>query len=89
MQIMSENQTDIKPEVEVTEPIIINLRKQPKKRIKKLLKGRGKLWVEVVEVIDEVRIMLGDEIEGKTILPIILVYGKKAKKKRMRNLLGL
>lgn len=86
---MSENQTDIKPEVEVTEPIIINLRKQPKKRIKKLLKGRGKLWVEVVEVIDEVRIMLGDEIEGKTILPIILVYGKKAKKKRMRNLLGL
>jgi endonuclease V-like protein UPF0215 family len=89
MQIMSENQTDIKPEVGVTEPIIINLRKQPNKRIKKLLKGRGKLWVEVVEVIDEVRIMLGDEIEGKTILPIILVYGKKAKKKRMRNLLGL
>jgi hypothetical protein len=37
MQIMSENQTDIKPEVEVTEPIIINLRKQSKKRIKKLL----------------------------------------------------
>jgi len=86
---MSENQTDIKPEVEVTEPIIINLRKQPKKRIKKLLKGRGKLWGEVVEVIDEVRIMLGDEIEDKTILPIILVYGKKAKKKSMRNLLGL
>ena len=86
---MSENQTDNKPEVEVTEPIIINLRKQPKKRIKKLLKGRGKLWDEVVDVIDEVRIILGDEIEGNTILPIILVYGKKTKKKRMRNLLGL
>ena len=86
---MSENQTDIKPEVEVTEPIIINMRKQPKKRIKKLLKGRGKLWDEVVDVIDEVRIILGDEIEGNTILPIILVYGKKTKKKRMRNLLGL
>lgn len=86
---MSKNQTDEKPDVEVTEPIIIDLGKQPTKRMKRLLKGRGKLWNEVADVIDEARVMLGDEVEGKTILPIILVYGKKTKKRRVRGLLGL
>ena len=76
-------------EVEVTEPIIINLGKQKRKRIKKLLKGRGKLLDEVDDVVVEVASLLGEELEGKVILPLVLVYKKKPKRKRLSGILGL
>ncbi len=86
---MSENQNDEKAGMEVIEPIIVDLGKRPRKRIKKLLKGRGKLWFEVADVIDEVHTLLGEEVEDKTILPIVLVYEKKQKKRRVSRILGL
>lgn len=72
----------------VSEPILIKLGKQKRKRIKKLMNGGGKLWIEVQDVIDEATTMLGDEIEGKTIVPLILVYEKKPKRKRPRGFFG-
>ena len=84
---MDEEPKTDQPELEVIEPIVINLGKQKRKRIKKLLKGRGKLWREVDSVVDEVVELLGDEIEDKTILPLVLVYRKKPKRKR-RGMLG-
>lgn len=75
--------------VEITEPIIINLGKQKKKRIKNLLKGRGKLLYEIDDVVEEVTSLLGEELEGKAIVPLVLVYQKKPKQKRSRGMFGL
>ncbi|MCJ7700896.1 MAG: hypothetical protein MUO62_04890 [Anaerolineales bacterium] len=75
--------------VEITEPIIINLGKQNKKRIKNLLKGRGKLLYEIDDVVEEVTSLLGEELEGKAIVPLVLVYQEKPKQKRSRGMFGL
>jgi len=85
---MSEENDAVEKDFEVTEPIIINLGKQKRKRIKNLLKGRGKLWFEVQDVIDEVGDLLSDELEGKTVVPLVLVYSKKPKKKKSLGLFG-
>lgn len=70
---------------DVTHPIIIDLGKQRPKKIKKLKRGKGKLWDEVVDVINEVSEQLGEDAEGKTIVPLILVYRKKSKKRKGFN----
>jgi hypothetical protein len=75
--------------VEVTEPIIINMGKQKRKRIKNLMKGRGRLWFEVEGVTEEVSTMLENELEGKTIVPLVLVYRRVPKRKRLRGMFGL
>ena len=68
--------------VEITTPIMINLGKQRPKRIKALKRGRGKLMDQVADVLDEVQVNLGDEVKGKTLVPIILLYERKKKRKR-------
>jgi hypothetical protein len=75
--------------VDITEPIIINLGKQRPKWIKRLMQGRGKLWTEVEDVIGEVTTMLGDEVEGKTVVPLVLVYRRKPKRRRITRMFGL
>lgn len=72
---------------DVTQPIIVDLGKQRPKRIKQLKRGEGKLWDEVVDVVEEVSAQLGDELNGKTIVPVILVYRKKEKRKARNSLL--
>jgi hypothetical protein len=73
--------------VDVTQPIIVDLGKQRPKQIKRLKRGRGKLWAEVVDVIEEVGAQLGDDLEGKTIVPVVMVYRKKSKRKGLNPLL--
>jgi hypothetical protein len=73
--------------VDVTQPIIVDLGKQRPKQIKRLKRGRGKLWAEVVDVIEEVGAQLGDDLEGKTIVPVVMVYRKKTKRKGLNPLL--
>ena len=85
-----ENETDTTSvEIEYTDPIIINLGKQKRKRIKQLMKGRGRLWNEVEDVIVEVGDLLGEELEGKTIVPLVVVFSKKPKRKQLRSMFGL
>jgi hypothetical protein len=86
---MTEEIKSAEQEFEVTEPIIINMGKQKRKRIKRLLSGRGKLWGEVEGVIEEVGTQLGEDLEGKTIVPLILVYRRRPKRRRARGLLGI
>ncbi len=68
--------------VDVTTPIIVDLGKQRPKRLKALKRGQGKLMSEVADVLEEVVVNLGDEVAGKTLVPVILVYEKKKKGKR-------
>ncbi len=85
---MTEEADAVERKIEVSEPIIVNLGKQKRKQIKKLMDGEGKLWVEVQDVIDEVGMMLDEELEDKTIVPLILIYEKKPKRKQQRGLFG-
>lgn len=62
-------------------PIIIDLGKKKRKRIKDLKRGRGRLMTEVAGVINEARMNLGSEAEGKEFIPVILIYRKKRKRK--------
>ncbi|HEX8475531.1 MAG TPA: hypothetical protein VF666_16000 [Pyrinomonadaceae bacterium] len=64
-----------------TAPIIIDLGKEKKKRIKDLKRGRGRLMAEVAAVLNEVRTGLGDEGDSKQLVPIVLIYKKKRKGK--------
>lgn len=72
---------------EMTQPIIIDLGKQKAKKLKALKKGEGKLWDEVFDVMEEVKDMLGDEADGKLLVPIIMIYEKKAKRSQVERLL--
>lgn len=64
-------------------PIVIDLGKEKKKRIKNLKRGRGRLMAEVAAVLDEVRGNLGEEAGGQQLVPIVLIY--KQKRKRGKN----
>jgi hypothetical protein len=50
---------------DIVEPIIINLGKKKRKQIKRLKKGRGKLWRDVIDVIDEVGEQMNSDSEGE------------------------
>lgn len=80
---MSEEATLAEESLEIVEPIIVDLGKKRRKQIKRLKKGQGKLWQEVIDVVDEIGGQIsGDNSEGKTIVPVILVYKEKQKKSR-------
>lgn len=67
---------------EVVTPIIIDLGKKKRKRIKNLKKGRGQLLDEVAEVLQEVRTSLGEEGAGKQLVPVVMVYRQKRRKRK-------
>ena len=86
---MDEETKSAETNIDVIDPIIINMGKQKRKRIKNLMKGRGRLWLELEEVIEEVGDVLGDELDGKAVLPIVLIYRRKPKRKKLRGMFGL
>lgn len=67
-------------------PIIIDLGKEKRKRIKALKRGRGKLMLEVAAVINDAQLNLGGAADGKEIIPIVLIYKQKRKKRRAGGL---
>ena len=68
--------------MEVVSPIVIDLGKTKRKHIKRLKRGEGKIMDEVVDVMDEIVDVLGEEVDGKTLVPVIIVYEEKSKQKR-------
>ena len=63
-------------------PIVIDLGKQKKKRIKQLKRGRGRLVDRVNEAVAQVRSALGTEAQGKEFVPIAVIVrrGQKCRK---------
>jgi hypothetical protein len=82
---MAEENTDTS--TEMTQPIIIDLGSQKSGNIKDLKKGEGKLWDEVLDVVKETKEMLGAEAEGKILIPVIMIYEKKAKRSDLEKLI--
>jgi len=72
----------------VNAPVILDLGKASRKNIRRLKKGQGKLVDEVQDAIREVASSLGDQTEGKELLPVVLIYRRKARR-RGRGLLPL
>lgn len=71
-------------------PIIVDLGKKKRKAIKDLKRGRGRALDQIEQAVQEVRASLGAEGEGKTLVPVVVVYRRKQKKSRRRaGLLGL
>ncbi len=62
-------------------PFVVDLGKARRAQVRKLKQGRGRLMEEAQDVIDEVRAGLGAEGNGKEIVPIIMVYRKKNRRK--------
>ena len=62
---------------EVAAPIIINLGKQRRKRIKDLKRSRGVLFDEVLETVAQVNGQLGADGAGKVLVPVVLIYREK------------
>ena len=73
----------VKTSTEMTQPVIIDLGKQRSRTLKDLKQGEGKLWDEVLDVVDEVKEMLGAEADGKVLVPIIMLYQEKSSRRRL------
>jgi hypothetical protein len=68
---------------EMTQPVIIDLGRQRSRSLRELKKGEGKLWEEVLDVIGEVKEMLGAEAEGKVLIPVIMLYEERGGRRRL------
>ncbi len=72
---------------EMTQPIIVDLGRKSRKKIKDLKNGRGPLWNDVQDVIDEVKESMGDEAAGKVFVPVVMVYRTRPKRQRLEKIL--
>ena len=66
------------------DPIVINLGKQRRKRIKDLKRGRGVLMDEVMQTMAQVTGQLGGDADGKVLVPVVLIYREKPKRPMFR-----
>lgn len=66
----------------VNAPVILDLGKTKKKNIKRLKRGQGKLVGDVQDAMREVTASLGDQADGKQLIPVVLVYRKKSRGRR-------
>lgn len=69
-------------ETTVTPPIILDLGKTSRKSIRQLGEGSGKLVADVQDAVAQVTASLGDQANGKQLVPMILVYQKKRRKNK-------
>ncbi len=66
---------------DVQPPVVVDLGKKSRKKIKKLKSARGPLAAEVGAIVAETIAQMGDDAEGKTFVPVVMVYRKKPKKR--------
>jgi hypothetical protein len=62
-------------------PVILDLGKTSRKSVRRLTQGRGKLLGDVQDALDEVRSLLGEEVNGMELVPMVLVYRRKIGRK--------
>jgi hypothetical protein len=68
---------------EMAQPVIVNLGRQKSADIKDLKDGEGKLWDAVLDVVDEVKDMLGKDAEGKVLVPVVMIYQERSRRRRL------
>jgi hypothetical protein len=70
------------PATTITKPIVVDLGKQRRKAIAQLKGGEGPLPAEVADTVQHLVDELGDEAHGKIVIPVVVVYRKRRKRKR-------
>lgn len=65
-----------------TRPVIIDLGKVKRKKIKQLKQGRGDLLAEVEQAVATAANSLGAEAASKTLVPIVVLYRRKESRRR-------
>ena len=70
------------PESTAASPIVIDLGKAKRKRIKQLERGEGPLAEEVRQAVEQVGAGLGAEADGKVLVPVVLLYRRKPRRRR-------
>jgi len=63
-------------------PIILDLGKASRKNIRQMEEGRGSLIGDIQDAMTEVTASLGDQADGKQLVPVVLVYRKKTRRRR-------
>lgn len=76
-------EASVKTSTEMTQPVIIDLGKQKRANLKDLKQGEGKLWDEVLDVVEEVKEMLGADADGKVLVPIVMLYQERSGRRRL------
>jgi hypothetical protein len=87
--LSSDPATDTSAETnsEMTQPIIVDLGKQKASKLQALKEGEGELWDEVLDVLEEVKEVLGKEADGKLMVPVVIIYEKKQRVRRLEDML--
>ena len=67
---------------EPTPPIVLDLGKVRRKQVKRLKQGAGPLLEEVHEAVASVHHELGAEAKAQELVPVVLLYERKRKKKK-------
>lgn len=67
---------------EILTPIIVSLGKKKKKAIKRLKRGKGRAMDDVMDVVEQVQVNLGEQAAGKVIVPVVVVYRQKQRRFR-------
>ena len=62
-------------------PIIVDLGKASRKRVRQLRQGRGKLLDDVQDALTEVSTSLGEQANGKQLVPVVLLYRRKGRRR--------
>ena len=83
----ADGQTPVRPDGSadggpVTAPIVIDVGKQRRRLIRQLARGEGPLMTEVHDIIDAVRAELGDGLDGKTLVPLVIICRPKRRRRR-------
>jgi len=81
-------------EAEGSEPsilasVLIDFGKERRSRIKDLKRGKGKLIDKVEDAIEQAVEELGEEANGKEILPVIVIVEKKPSKNKLPKLFNI
>jgi hypothetical protein len=90
MATVSSNPATDKPaetNSEMTQPIIVDLGKQKASKLRQLKDGEGELWDEILDVLEEVKDVLGKEADGKLMVPVVMIYEKKQRLRRLEQML--
>jgi hypothetical protein len=70
----------------VQPPVIVDLGKRKKKYISDLKNGCGKLMTEVDVAVEHARATLPDADKNKAIVPVVILYKQKKKRKGVGSL---
>ncbi|HVR39810.1 MAG TPA: hypothetical protein VMU84_12005 [Thermoanaerobaculia bacterium] len=73
----------------VNSPVIVDAGKTSRRKIKDLKQGCGALINDVNDAVNQVSATLGDQADGKQLIPVVVIYRRKSRRGRRRGRRGL